>query len=43
MVASSATEARDENISYTGQAGYYVWQIYAYSGSGAYGFWMQKP
>lgn len=43
MVASSATEARDENISYTGQAGYYVWQIYAYSGSGAYEFWMQKP
>lgn len=43
LVASSATEARDENISYTGQAGYYVWQIYAYSGSGAYEFWMQKP
>ena len=30
-------------MAYTGTAGYYMWQIYSYSGSGSYNFWLQKP
>ncbi|VCU53233.1 Aqualysin-1 [Thermus thermophilus] len=42
-VASSTGPTSEESISYSGTAGYYVWRIYAYSGSGTYEFWLQRP
>jgi aqualysin 1 len=42
-VASSLGSSSSEDIVYNGSAGYYVWRIYSYSGSGSYNFWMQRP
>lgn len=42
-VASSAGSTSTETISYSGRSGYYMWEIYAYSGSGSYTFRLQKP
>ncbi|HEV2911835.1 MAG TPA: S8 family peptidase [Pyrinomonadaceae bacterium] len=42
-VASGTSATSNEDITYTGTAGYYTWQIYSYSGSGSYNFWMQRP
>ncbi|HEX5724023.1 MAG TPA: S8 family peptidase, partial [Longimicrobiaceae bacterium] len=35
IVARAETAAPDETINYSGTAGYYIWEIYAYSGSGS--------
>jgi subtilisin family serine protease len=43
VVASSASESNQENASYTGSEGYYIWIAESYSGSGAFGFWLQRP
>ena len=43
IVASSESVSSNETISYTGTAGYYMWQIYSYSGSGSYNFWRLAP
>jgi subtilisin family serine protease len=42
-VASSAGSTSVESISYAGTSGYYMWEIDAYSGSGAYSVWLQHP
>jgi subtilisin-like proprotein convertase family protein len=42
-VASSLSSSSTESISYNGTAGYYVWRVYSYSGSGSYDFWMRRP
>ncbi len=42
-VASGISSTSNEDVVYTGSSGYYVWRIYAYSGSGAYDFWMERP
>jgi subtilisin family serine protease len=42
-VASGTSSTSNEDVSYSGTAGYYTWQIYSYSGSGSYNFWMQRP
>ncbi len=42
-VARGATASADENISYSGNAGYYRYQITAYSGSGAYTLGYNAP
>jgi subtilisin family serine protease len=42
-VASGLTTAPDENVNYTGTAGYYRWRVYSYSGSGSYTFGMTRP
>lgn len=42
-VASSLSTTSNENISYSGTAGYYRWRIYSYSGAGSYEFYMVKP
>jgi subtilisin-like proprotein convertase family protein len=42
-VASSLSASSSESISYNGSAGYYVWRIYSYSGSGSYDFWLDRP
>ncbi|MBV9773419.1 MAG: S8 family peptidase, partial [Gemmatimonadetes bacterium] len=43
VVASSESSTANEQISYSGTAGYYQWEIYSYSGSGAYSFWLKHP
>jgi len=42
-VASSTGPTSEESLSYSGTAGYNLWRIYPYSGSGMYGFWPQSP
>jgi aqualysin 1 len=43
IVARSESTTSNETISYTGTSGYYRWQIYSYSGSGNYNFWLLHP
>ena len=42
-VAQGITSAPDETVTYSGTAGYYVWRVESYSGSGSYTFAMQRP
>ena len=43
VVARAESPTSEEQINYSGTAGYYRWQVKSYSGSGSYSFWMQKP
>ncbi|MBI1760213.1 MAG: S8 family peptidase [Acidobacteria bacterium] len=43
IVASSESPTPNEDISFYGIPGYYMWRVYAYSGNGFYDFWMQRP
>ena len=43
VVASSTSATPNETITYSGTPGYYTWQIYSYSGSGNYNFWLVRP
>ncbi len=43
IVARSESTTSSETISYTGTSGYYRWQIYSYSGSGNYNFYLLHP
>ncbi|MGH7459244.1 MAG: S8 family peptidase [Longimicrobiaceae bacterium] len=43
IVDSSTSASSEEEVSYYGSPGYYVWRVYSYSGSGSYDFWMQRP
>ncbi|HSL23521.1 MAG TPA: S8 family serine peptidase [Vicinamibacterales bacterium] len=42
-VARSESVTSEEQIAYSGTAGYYRWRVYSYSGSGSYTFWLQRP
>jgi subtilisin family serine protease len=42
-VASGTSSTSNEDVSYSGTAGYYTWRVLSYSGSGSYNFWMQRP
>ncbi|GLZ33508.1 hypothetical protein Lesp02_56960 [Lentzea sp. NBRC 105346] len=42
-VASAESSSSSETISYSGTAGYYTWQVYAYSGSGSYTLKTSNP
>jgi len=42
-VASGTSSAPDEVVTYNGTAGYYLWEVYSYSGSGSYTFGLQRP
>jgi serine protease len=42
-VARSESVTSQEQIAYTGTAGYYRWNVSSYSGSGSYSFWLQRP
>lgn len=42
-VARSIRSDSEEEVSYSGSPGYYVWRIVSYSGSGSYDFWMKRP
>jgi subtilisin family serine protease len=43
IVASAESATANEDISYSGTAGYYEWEIRSYSGSGAYNFYLSHP
>ncbi|HEY0078134.1 MAG TPA: S8 family peptidase [Pyrinomonadaceae bacterium] len=43
IVARGETATSNEDVVYNGTAGYYQWEVYSYSGSGSYNFWIQKP
>jgi subtilisin family serine protease len=43
IVARGESATSNEDVVYSGTAGYYMWQVYSYSGSGSYNFWIQKP
>jgi subtilisin family serine protease len=43
IVARGESSTSSEDVSYSGTAGYYVWEVSSYSGSGSYNFWMTKP
>ncbi|HEV7589084.1 MAG TPA: S8 family peptidase [Longimicrobium sp.] len=43
VVASATSATASEDISYSGTAGYYEWEIRSYSGSGAYNFYLSHP
>jgi aqualysin 1 len=43
IVASAESSSSQEKIAYYGAPGYYIWEVYAYSGSGNYQFWLQRP
>jgi serine protease len=42
-VARSESVTSQEQIAYSGTAGYYRWIVSSYSGSGSYSFWLQRP
>jgi serine protease len=42
-VASGTTASNNENVSFTGAAGYYRWRVLAYSGSGSYQLYIARP
>jgi hypothetical protein len=42
-VARSESVTSEEQIAYTGTAGYYRWIVNSYSGSGSYTVWIQRP
>jgi subtilisin family serine protease len=42
-VARSESATSTEDIIYSGTAGYYLWRVYSFSGSGSYTFGMQRP
>ena len=43
IVARGESSTSNEDVSYSGTAGYYIWSVESYSGSGSYNFWMTKP
>jgi subtilisin family serine protease len=43
IVARGETSTSSEDVTYNGTAGYYIWSVESYSGSGSYNFWMSKP
>ncbi len=42
-VAGSYSADSEEEITYNGTSGYYIWRIDSYSGSGSYDFWLKRP
>ncbi|MGH2749536.1 MAG: S8 family peptidase [Actinomycetota bacterium] len=43
IVARGETSSSSEDITYNGTSGYYLWEVYSYSGSGSYTFGMTRP
>ena len=43
QVASATTVSNNENITYNGAAGYYLWDVRSYSGTGTYHFYYDYP
>ena len=43
VVGRGETSTSSEDVTYNGTAGYYLWEVYSFSGSGTYTFGMQRP
>jgi hypothetical protein len=43
LVARSESSTSQEQITYSGTSGYYLWKVSSYSGSGSYTFWLAAP
>jgi len=43
QVASSTTTSNNETINYVGTAGFYLWGVHGYSGTGTYHFYTSHP
>lgn len=43
VVASATGAGADEEIAFSGPAGYYAWRVFSAQGSGAYTFYLQRP
>ena len=43
QVASATSVSNNEDITYNGAAGWYLWGVYSYSGSGTYHFYKASP
>jgi matrixin len=43
QVASATSLSNNENISYNGAAGWYLWEVRSYSGTGTYHFYEEHP
>ncbi len=43
QVSSSTGPTSSESINYYGTSGYYIWDVYSYTGSGSYNFCLQHP
>jgi subtilisin family serine protease len=43
VVAQGISSSADENVTYSGTAGYYSWRVESYSGSGSYTFGFDRP
>lgn len=43
VVASSANAGSNEQITYYGTPGNYLWQVVDRGGSGSYQFWLKRP
>jgi aqualysin 1 len=43
IVARGESPSSSEDITYNGSAGYYMWEVYSYSGGGSYNFGMSRP
>ncbi len=43
QIASSTGTTSSESINYAGSSGYYIWEVYSYSGSGNYTFCLSHP
>jgi aqualysin 1 len=43
IVARGEGPTSSEDITYNGTSGYYLWEVYSFSGSGSYTFGMQRP
>lgn len=43
IVDSSTSPSSTESITYNGSSGYYVWEVYSYSGSGSYDLCLDAP
>ena len=41
QVASATSTDSNEDIDYNGTSGYYYWEVYSYSGSGSYDFYLE--
>jgi len=43
VVGASISFTASEHVDFDGAAGYYLWEIDSYSGSGTYDFWLKHP
>ena len=41
QVASATSSDSNEDINYSGTSGYYYWEVYSYSGSGSFDFYLE--